>query len=193
MDTSEITLLLGEINRGNKAAVDELLPLVYPELHKIAANYFRRERREHTLQPTALVHEAYIRLVGQHAVNWSDRLQFLGAAAILMRRILVNHARGHNTAKRGGEVRDVALEDAVVASEQRSDEMVAINEALDRLAALDAEQARLVELHFSGGLTFEEIAELMGLSLRTAKRRWESARAWLTMQIAPPGTGSTSP
>jgi RNA polymerase sigma-70 factor (ECF subfamily) len=193
MNTSEVTRLLGEINRGNKAAVDELLPVVYPELHKIAANYFRRERRDHTLQPTALVHEAYIRLVGQHAVNWTDRLQFLGVAAILMRRILVNHARGHNTAKRGGEVRDVVLEDAMVASEQRSDEMVAIDEALDRLAAMDAEQARLVELHFFGGLTFEEIAELMGLSLRTAKRRWESARAWLTMQIAPPGMRSTSP
>src|SRR6202140_3571806 len=100
MDDSahDITRLLGEIKHGNKAAVDELLPLVYPELHRIASNYFRRERPDHTLQPTALVNEAYIRLVGQHAVNWSDRLQFLGVAAILMRRILVNHSRGHHTA-----------------------------------------------------------------------------------------------
>ena len=188
MDHSEVTRLLGEINRGNKTAIDDLLPLVYPELHKIAVGYFRRERPDHTLQPTALVIEAYNRLVGQHAVNWSDRLQFLGVAAILMRRILVNHARGHHTSKRGSGVRAVPLEDAMVASEQRADEMIAIDEALHRLAAMDAEQARLVELHFFGGLTFEEVAELMGLSLRTVKRRWESARAWLTTQIAPPGT-----
>lgn len=192
MDNDEVTQLLREIRGGNKAAVDKLLPLLYPELHQIAVNYFRRERPDHTLQPTALVHEAYLRLVTQHAVDWGDKLQFLGLAAILMRRALVNYARGRHAAKRGRDVVAVPLEDTTAASNQLTEEMLAIDEALDRLAVLDREQARIVELHFFGGLTFEDIAELTGVSLRTVKRRWNSARAWLFTQIAPPGATSAA-
>jgi RNA polymerase sigma factor (TIGR02999 family) len=185
MDSSEVTRLLREIHNGNKGAVDDLMPVVYPELHHIALNYFRRERRDHTLSPTALVNEAYLRLVGQHAVDFTDRLQFLGVAAVLMRRILVNHARDHNAVKRGRGIVQVTLDDALTASDQRSDEVVAIDDALERLSVLDPQQSRVVELHFFGGLTFEEISSLMNLSLRTVKRRWESARAWLNAEMAP--------
>ena len=182
--TGDIPRLLGEIKQGNKAAVDELLPLVYPELHRIAANYFRRERRDHTLQPTALVNEAYLKLVDQRLAGLDDKLQFLGVAAILMRRILLKHARSRGAAKRGSAPQAVPLDDAMMVCEQRAEELIAIDEALSRLAALDAEQARLVELRFFGGLSFEEVSEVLGLSLATVKRRWASARAWLGTQVA---------
>jgi RNA polymerase sigma-70 factor (ECF subfamily) len=182
--TRDIPRLLGEIRNGNKAAVDQLLPLVYPELHRIAANYFRRERPDHTLQPTALVNEAYLRLVDQRLAGLDDKLQFLGVAAILMRRILLKHARSRSAAKRGNAAQAVPLEDAMVACEQRADELIAIDEALSRLAALDPEQAHLVELRFFGGLSFEEAAQVTGLSLATVKRRWASARAWLATQVS---------
>jgi RNA polymerase sigma factor (TIGR02999 family) len=182
--SGEVTRLLSEAGRGNKAVIDQLLPLVYPDLHRIASSYFRGERREHTLQPTALVNEAYLRLVGQNNVDWRDRLQFLGVAAILMRRILVNYARDRRRAKRGNAPLRVDLDSALIAYEQQTEELLAIDEALTRLADLDAEQARLVELRFFGGVSMEETAELLGLSLATAKRRWESARAWLRTQVA---------
>jgi RNA polymerase sigma factor (TIGR02999 family) len=184
--TADIPRLLQEIKRGNKAAVDELLPLVYPELHRIAANYFRRERRDHTLQPTALVNEAYLKLVEQRLAGLDDKLQFLGVAAILMRRILLKHARSRGAAKRGSAPQAVPLDDAMMVCEQRAEELIAIDEALSRLADLDAEQARLVELRFFGGLSFEEAAEMLGLSLATVKRRWASARAWLSTQVSRP-------
>jgi RNA polymerase sigma-70 factor (ECF subfamily) len=185
MDSSQdIPRLLGEIKRGNKAAVDQLLPLVYPELHRIAANYFRRERPDHTLQPTALVNEAYLKLVDQRLAGLDDKLQFLGVAAILMRRILLKHARTRHAAKRGNAAQAVPLEDAMMVCEQRAEELIAIDEALSRLAELDPEQGRLVELRFFGGLSFEEAAEVLGLSLATVKRRWASARAWLGTQVS---------
>jgi RNA polymerase sigma factor (TIGR02999 family) len=181
--SEEIDALLGRIRRGDKAAFDDLLPLVYAELHRIADGYFRRERREHTLQPTALVHEAYLRLVNQRLTDCQDRAQFLGVAAFLMRRILVNHARDRQTAKRGNSARPVTLDDAMVVTEQRSDDVLAIDQALARLAELDAEQARLVEMHFFGGMTFDEIAEVLAISVPTVKRRWASARAWLSREL----------
>ena len=185
MDSSrDIPRLLGEIRHGNKAAVDQLLPLVYPELHRIAANYFRRERRDHTLQPTALVNEAYLKLVDQRLAGLEDKLHFLSVAAILMRRILLQHARSRHAAKRGNAAQAVPLDDAMLVCEQRADELIAIDDALSRLTELDPEQARLVELRFFGGLSFEEAAQVLGLSLATAKRRWVSARAWLSTQVS---------
>ena len=181
--SQEIDLLLGRIRTGDKAAFDHLLPLVYPELHRIAKRYFRRERRGHTLQTTALVHEAYLRLVNQRLADCQDQAQFLGVAAFLMRRILVNHARGRQTAKRGSNPVAVTLDDAMAATEERADEVLAIDQALTRLAVLDAEQARLVEMHFFGGMGFDEIAVVLGISVPTAKRRWASARAWLSREL----------
>jgi RNA polymerase sigma-70 factor, ECF subfamily len=181
--SGEVTRLLGEISRGNQAAMSDLLPLVYTELHAIAANYFRRERRDHTLQPTALVHEAYLRLAGQQH-NWQNHVQFLGVAAIMMRRVLVDHARAHATGKRGHEPVRVPLEDALLVSEQRAHEMLAIDEALTRLAAMDPKQARLIELRFFAGLSIEETAEVLQISTATVKRQWNSARAWLHKQVA---------
>ena len=186
MDGSgEVTRLLGEIRAGNDAALDRLLPLMYSELHAIAARYFRRERREHTLQPTALVHEAYLRLVGQDH-DWESRLQFLTVAAIMMRRVLVDHARSHAATRRGSNPVRVPLDEAVRMGEQRADEMLAIDEALTRLSALDAQQARIVELRFFGGLSVEETAKALKLSSATVKRHWQSARAWLHREIASP-------
>jgi RNA polymerase sigma-70 factor (ECF subfamily) len=179
-----ITELLGRIRQGDKTAFDELMPLVYPELHRIAERYFRRERRDHTLQPTALVNETYLRLVNQNLGDCHNRIQFLSVAALLMRRILVNHARDRQTAKRGNSPLKISLDDAMLASEERADELLAIDEALRRLAELDAAQAQLVEMHFFGGMSFEEAAEGLGISPITAKRRWASARAWLITQLA---------
>ncbi len=181
--SAEIDVLLGRIRQGDRTAFDDLLPLVYAELHRIAERYFQRERREHTLQPTALVHEAYLRMVNQRLSDCQDRAQFLGVAAFLMRRILVNHARGRQSAKRGNSPRPVALEDVMAVTEQRADEVLAIDQALGRLAELDAEQARLVEMHFFGGMNFDEIAEALNISVPTAKRRWASARAWLSREL----------
>jgi len=181
--SQEIDLLLGRIRTGDKAAFNALLPLVYTELHRIAGRYFRRERREHTLQTTALVHEAYLRLVNQRLEDCQDKAQFLGVAAFLMRRILVNHARGRQSAKRGNSPAPVTLDDAMAVTEQRADDVLAVDQALTRLAGLDAEQARLVEMHFFGGMGFDEIAVVLGISVPTAKRRWASARAWLSREL----------
>jgi RNA polymerase sigma-70 factor (ECF subfamily) len=182
--TRDIPRLLGEIKQGNKAAVDQLLPLVYPELHRIAANYFRRERRDHTLQPTALVNEAYLKLVDQRLAGLDDKPQFLGVAAILMRRILMKHARSRHAVKRGSSAQAVPLDDAMLVCEQRAEELIAIDDALSRLAELDPEQSRLVEMRFFGGMSFEEVAQVLGLSLATVKRRWVSARTWLNAQVS---------
>jgi RNA polymerase sigma factor (TIGR02999 family) len=181
--SQEIDLLLRQIRAGDKAAFDRLLPLVYPELHRIAKLYFRRERLGHTLQTTALVHEAYLRLVNQRLADCEDRAHFLGIAAFLMRRILVNHARGRQSAKRGNDPVAVTLDDVMAVTEQRADDMLAVDQALTRLANLDSEQARLVEMHFFGGMGFDEIAVALGISVSTAKRRWASARAWLSKEL----------
>ncbi len=181
-DTGEVTRLLGEIGRGRKDAMNQLLPLVYDELHRLARSYFRRERGEHTLQPTALVHEAYIRMVDQKAPIESHG-HFLAVAATQMRRILLDYARKHHAARRGGAGQKVVLEDTMAICEQRPVDMIALDGALTRLEGLDSEQARLVELRFFGGLSVEQTAGVMGVSAATVKRSWSSARAFLHREI----------
>lgn len=182
-DGGEVTRLLGEIGRGRKEAINDLLPLVYDELHRLARGYFRRERGEHTLQPTALVHEAYIRLVDQRTPLQS-RSHFLAVAATQMRRVLLDYARKHHAARRGGDDRKVLLEDTMAISEQHPVDMILLDVALEKLAALDPGQAQLVELRFFGGLSVEETAEAMGTSPATVKRSWSSARAFLHREIS---------
>ncbi|HJP92024.1 MAG TPA: sigma-70 family RNA polymerase sigma factor [Pyrinomonadaceae bacterium] len=165
-------------------SLDELMPVVYDELRRLAQHYLSRERAEHTLQTTALVHEAYLRLVDQKAVNWQNRAQFFGIAAQMMRRILINHAKSRNAVKRRGYATKISLDEAIGFFEQREIDLIALNEALETLAALDAEQAKIVELRFFGGLTIEEIAEVLGISPATTKREWDSAKLWLRRQLS---------
>lgn len=181
-DTGEVTRLLGELGRGQKDAMNQLLPLVYDELHRLARSYFRRERGEHTLQPTALVHEAYIRLVDQRA-PMESRGHFLAVAATQMRRILLDYARRHRAARRGGAGQKVILEDTMAICEQQPLDVIALDAALEKLSTLDPEQARLVELRFFGGLSVEQTADVMGTSPATVKRSWSSARAYLHREI----------
>lgn len=181
-ESGEVTRLLGEIERGQKQAVNDLLPLVYDELHRLARSYFRRERGEHTMQPTALVHEAYIRMVDQRA-PLESRGHFMAMAATQMRRVLLDYARKHRAARRGGEDQKVLLEDTMVICEQRPVDMILLDVALGKLAALDARQAQLVELRFFAGLSVEETAEVMELSPATVKRSWSSARAFLHREL----------
>ena len=177
--SAEVTALLGELAKGNADAGPRLIPLVYEELRRMADRYMRRERSDHTLQTTALVHEAYLKLVDQHSVTWQSRAHFFGVAAQVMRRVLVDHARGHIREKRGGGVVPVSLDEAMVISPERSEEFLELDRALDRLAALDSRQAKIVELRFFGGLTVEETAEILGISPKTVKRDWAVAKAWL--------------
>lgn len=183
MSSSAVTELLKQAQTGNKGALDQLLPLVYDELRKLASYQLRRERINHTLQPTALVHEAYLRLVNQREVDWRDRAQFFGLAAQMMRRILVNHALAHKTEKRGGLEQLISLDEAISFASQREVDLVLLDEALTRLAVLDPAQCRIVELRFFGGLTVEEVAEISGISTATVKREWRAAKAWLYEQI----------
>jgi RNA polymerase sigma factor (TIGR02999 family) len=173
------TQLLLSWSAGNHEALDQMLPLVYDELHRLASNYLRDERADHTLQPTALVHEAYLRLINQRSVDWRNRAQFLGVAASMMRRILVNHARDRAAAKRDGNRERISLSLVEVPSGGPDLDLVALDDALQRLTALDARKARVVELRFFGGLTMDEVAEAMGISLATVEREWSFARAWL--------------
>jgi RNA polymerase sigma factor (TIGR02999 family) len=181
MDSSpgEITRLLDELGRGSAEAEAKLVPLVYHELHRLAAHYMRRERPDHTLQPTALVHEAYMRLTAQQDIHWRDRAHFFGFAARLMRQVLLQHARAHQAEKRGGCVRKFSLDEALDFSPERSGDLIALDDALKRLEQLSPRQSRVVELRFFGGLTVEETAEVLGTSPRTVKRDWNVARAWL--------------
>jgi RNA polymerase sigma-70 factor (ECF subfamily) len=179
----EVTRLLSEFQRGDKEAINQLLPLVYDELHRLARSYFRRERGEHTLQPTALVHEAYLRLVEQHA-PMESRGHFLAVAATQMRRILLDYARKHYAARRGGGGQKVLLEDTMAISEQKPVDMILLDSALTKLSELDGKQAQLVELRFFGGLSVEETAAVMGVSPATVKRSWASARAFLHREIS---------
>jgi RNA polymerase sigma-70 factor (ECF subfamily) len=178
-DPHEVTVLLSALTRGEEDAAGKLIPVVYDELRRLAASYMRRERPDHTLQATALVHEAYLKLIEQRSVSWQSRAHFFGVAAQLMRRILIDHARGHLRQKRGGEHKKVSLDDALVFSEQQSTELLAVDESLERLARLDGRQARIVELRFFGGLSVEEAAEVLGVSPKTVKRDWSVAKAWL--------------
>jgi len=178
-----VTQLLMDWSNGDRAALDELLPVVYDELRRVADGFLRRERPSHTLQPTALVHEAYLRLIDQQSVNWQNRAQFFGIAAQMMRRILINHAEGRHAEKRGGHAPRVSLDEAVSFFEERDINLVALDEALNALAALDSQQSQIVELRFFGGLTVEEVAEVLGLSPATVKREWGSAKLWLRRQL----------
>jgi RNA polymerase sigma-70 factor (ECF subfamily) len=178
-EVGNITVLLAELTKGNEDAAGKLIPLVYAELRRLAASYMRKERIDHTLQATALVHEAYLKLVDQRAVTWQCRAHFFGIAAQIMRRILVDHARGHLRNKRGGGQLEIPLDKAVLFAPQRSGELVKLDQALDRLTQLDPRQARIVELRFFGGLTVEETSEVLGISPKTVKRDWSVAKAWL--------------
>ena len=182
---ADVTGLLLAWGAGDQDAGERLLPAVYDELHRQAARAMRRENDEHTLQATALVHEAYLRLVDQRRVEWRNRAQFFGVAAEIMRRILVDHARARHAAKRGGDAKRVTLGDADAASDgsDRGLDILALHEALERLAAMDAQQARVVELRYFGGLNIEETAEAMGISPATVKREWAVARGWLRREL----------
>jgi len=185
----DITLLLTELQAGDPAAESRLVPLVYSELRRVARRHMRGERADHTLQPTALVHEAYVRLVGQREVRWRSRAHFFGVAAQLMRRILVDHARAHKAAKRGGSRPEVSFDEALVFAEEKGADLLAVDEALARLTRQDPRQGRIVELRFFAGLTEEEAAEVIGVSARTIKRDWNVARAWLYNELSK-GTAS---
>lgn len=178
-ESQDVTLLLSALTRGEDGAASKLVPVVYDELRRLAASYMRRERVDHTLQATALVNEAYLKLVEQRSVNWQSRAHFFGVAAQLMRRILIDHARGHRREKRGGEQKKVSLDEAFVFAEQRADELLAVDDSLNLLAKRDPRQARVVELRFFGGLSVEEAAEVLGVSPKTVKRDWSIAKAWL--------------
>jgi len=180
----EITNLLAEVRRGNRDAFTKLMPLVYRELRRVAGYYMRDERAGHTLQPTALVHEAFLRLVGQDHAGWQHRGQFIGAAAQLMRRILVDYARQRAAGKRAGAA--VTLNEEQLGPEpgsDRTEEILAVHEVLGRLAELDPQQARIVELRYFAGLSVEETAEVMEISPRTVNRDWAMARAWLRAEL----------
>ena len=177
-EDGEVTILLKALNRGDNSAAERLLPLVYNELHRLARLYMRRERQDHTLQPTALINEAYLRLARDN-VDWQSRQHFIGVAANVMRRLLVDHARAHNTAMRAGGLQRVEWEDGFMLSSERSKEVLALHDALARLEVADPRQAKVVELRYFGGFSMEEIGELMALSPRTIKRHWALARIWL--------------
>lgn len=183
--TEQATQILNAIGAGDKSAADQLMPLVYRELHGLAEGQFRRQPADHTLQPTALVHEAFLRLINQSDVKWKDRSHFFAVAATAMRQILTDHARRKNADKRGGDWRKVELhEGAAAASGDGEIDLIALDDALGRLEAMDARKHRVVELRFFGGLTVEEIAALLDVSITTVESDWRSARAWLMVQLA---------
>jgi len=183
-ETAKITQLLIEWNNGRGGALEDLLPLVYGELRRLAAQRLRWERPDHTLQPTALVHEAYIRLVDQRRVRWQNRAHFYGVAAQVMRRILVDRARKRGADKRGAGWQRVTLIGDKTPKGSRDVDVLALDDALQRLAALDPQQERIVELRYFGGLTLDETAEVIGISTATVKREWAIARAWLRAQLS---------
>ena len=179
-----VTQLLVKWGNGDKAALDELVPLVYDVLHRLAASYLRRERGNHTLQPTALVHEAYVRLVDQQSGGWQNRAQFFGMAAKIMRNILVDHARKRRAGKRGGEPLMLGISQADRIGRKPDLDLVALDDALTTLSAINPELCKTVELRFFGGLTIEETAEAMGVSHATVERDWGFARAWLRREMS---------
>jgi RNA polymerase sigma factor (TIGR02999 family) len=179
----EVTQLLVAWSDGDQAALEQLTPLVYRELHRLAKGFLHRERPGHILQTTALVNEAYLRLIDWKDVRWQNRAHFFGVAAQLMRRILVDFARARHQDKRGGAIRQVSLDEAATVSLERIPELIALDEALERLAAFDPRRGRMVELRFFGGLSEEETAEVLKISPRTVRREWSLARAWLHHEL----------
>ena len=181
--THTVTEMLQEWSGGDREALDKLIPIVYEELRRQASRYLQHERHSHTLQTTALVHEAYVRLVDQVDVRWQNRAHFFAIAAEMMRRILVDHARKRRAVKRGGDALRVTLSEALNASGERDLDIIAVDEVLTKLAALDRQQARVVELRFFGGLIVEETAEVLGVSARTVKRDWSVAKSWIRREL----------
>jgi RNA polymerase sigma factor (TIGR02999 family) len=183
-DKGEVTRWLVAGSEGDAQALESLLPLVYEELHSQAVRFFRRESAGHTLQPTALVNEVYLRLINQHDVTWQNRVQFFGVAAQMMRRILVSHARGREAKKRGGAAQHITLGEELAAAPDRDLNLLALDDALARLETIDPEKSQMVELRFFSGLSVEETAEVMGVSPRTIDRKWQTAKAWLYREIS---------
>ena len=179
LSADNLTSLLRDWREGDQSALDKLTPLVYDELRRIAHRYVRRERDEHTLQTTALVNEAYLRLAGAKQINWENRAHFFAVTAQVMRHVMVDYARRRLYAKRGGQRQQVPLEEAAAMSEQRADALISLDEALQDLAKLDSRKARVVELRYFGGLSLEETAEVLEISLMTVRRDWRAAKAWL--------------
>ncbi len=182
-EAGQVTALLGKLTAGDTSAAAEVVPLIYEELRRLAAHYMARERPGHTLQTTALVHEAYLRLVDQRQASWRNRAHFYGAAAQVMRRILVDRARARQAEKRGGDAPHLSLDEALTFSDEQAEELVRLDEALARLAQIDPRQSRVIELRFFAGLGVEEAAEAMGISPKTVKRDWSVARAWLHREL----------
>jgi RNA polymerase sigma-70 factor (ECF subfamily) len=182
IDQGNVTRLLKAMRAGDAIAEQNLLPLVYEELHRLARSYMRRERPNHTLQATALIHEAYLKLAGAQ-VDWQNREHFIGVAARVMRRVLVDYARAHGAEARGGELKRVDLEEGLAVSAERTEELLLVDAALDRLANLEPRQARVVEMRYFGGLSVEEIASLLHISARSVKRDWLLARLWLFKEL----------
>lgn len=183
LSPKEVTQLLLDWSNGNQAALDRLTPLVYDELHRLAHQHISRERRDHTLQTSALVNEAYLRLIDQRNVHWQNRAHFFSIASRLMRRILVDHARAHHYVKRGGGALRVSLDEAALVSQERAEELLALDEALVSLAAIDPRKCQVVELRFFGGMSVEETAAALEVSAITVKRDWSTAKAWLHRAI----------
>jgi RNA polymerase sigma factor (TIGR02999 family) len=181
--TQQVTKLLRDWSNGDQSALEQLTPLVYGELRRLAGRYLRKERPDHTLQSTALVHEAFIRLVDQREVKWQNRAHFFGVAAQMIRRILVDHARSRQANKRGAGAPKLSLDEALATPERRDLDLLALDDALNSLAKIDPQQARIVELRFFTGLTVEETAEVLGISPATVKRDWVTAKAWLYRDI----------
>jgi RNA polymerase sigma factor (TIGR02999 family) len=182
--THQVTQLLIAWSNGDQSAFDQLMPLIDEELRRLAHRYMSRERAGHTLQTTALINEAFLHLVNRKNLQWQNRAHFFGLAAQVMRTILVDHARSHASAKRGGGTRNLELDEAFFVSQQKAAEVVALDEALKQLAAIDPRQSRIVELRFFGGLTVEEAAEVLQVSPVTIKREWSTAKAWLYHELA---------
>lgn len=183
-EPSEVTRLLRQFDSGNRSRVDKLFAVVYQELRNLAAQFFRKEPKGNTLQPTALVHEAYVKLVDQKGVDWQGQTHFFAVAAQAMRRVLVDHARHRKAAKRGGQKKRVSLVEDLVTGFQPNDDLLALDEVLSKLALLDPRQAQMVELRFFGGLGVTEAAEVLGMSKRSAEREWTMVRAWLRRELS---------
>ena len=183
----DVTKLLLAWSNGDQGALENLLPLIYDELHRLARNYMRREAPNHTLQTTALVHEAYLRLVKQKDANWQNRAHFFAASAQSMRHILVDMARGRNRHRRGGGTPHLSFDEAAIFSPERASELVALDDALTALAKLDARKSRVVELRFFGGLSTQETAEVLKISEATVEREWRRAKAWLSCELSKSG------
>jgi RNA polymerase sigma-70 factor, ECF subfamily len=180
----EITQLLAEWSDGNQTALNKLYPLVYDELHRMANRYMKRERQDHTLQTTALIHEAYVRLVDQKNVHWANRAHFFAISAQIMRRILIDHARRHAFGKRGGGAQKVSLDETAIVAGNPASDMLLLDEALSRLAEMDPRRGQVVELRYFGGLNNEEIADVLKISENTVTRDWNMARAWLYQELS---------